>query len=992
MDSIRVSQVEQLSLDQVAKIVPAGYKHICINDAQSGMQESKTYIVGVLQDNHEKFVRNSRMKKRMTLREVLLDGSQGLQIDVFAYSRHADVVDEYLKGANSDAKIWLVFAQVRLEEYHGHHQDGWCKFGLRAGAKAASDAQVWFITQVSPAPLPPPAKTQKSALPATHTTVPIELTNINNCHYGKKVNVCAVVKNIVKQPEMTNKGTYHILLAIVDPSCLTKDAIREDLLLHVFLNDGNYRDLPGGVQAGDILFLKLMLCEMFKDNMHGKVFDSKQVVKFSSDPSAPVTPVTTNPRYKLTDDIRTQVLTLREWWVKSRNLVNPNPYEQAHAVGLSSPDASFMPECTLNEVTEQRAFTLYCQVLEKRAVKATAQFFIMRIQDGSPTQLQFTQFDLQNTTLELLSQSECYRGIGSYEVDVLVINPTKAAILAEAGEFIQMKNVRCLENRTKGKGDFDNPMYELLFDGKVGEMVQLPRMHSEVCKILERLARSMEHNETQSFSPENDMPTLRSLAAPTGSSLLQSSVHSSPKLPSHTDSMERFIRDFQSQNDPLRSQATQENAKESSYNSHPHNTLARLERNVLPEDIADESSITFPPDLPTSTQHSPQRSHQDVNTRSNASPGVSRNSVTSEEFYDRTQNNSGLPPASPSVLSGQSSDHMSSIGPQTTSKTAKRKIDLTGEASKTFNHSPRTRETDNHSPRTRETDNHSPRTRETDNHSPRTRETDNHSPRTRETDNHSPRTRETDNHSPRTRETDNHSPRTRETDNHSPRTRETDNHSPRTRTEKVETAIDGEYTDTTITKLLAVSSPGTLYRVRAHVVNLQYLASKKCTNCKNERVCVHTWVWGLCETCGEVWDCWQLLSLHSRKDLTACTLDCFICSQQLTGGPSTKDRAATSTKGRGTVVPLIRLFLVLKDPQTEHDCLFHVSGDSAQEFLGMEPKFSWIIQNTDQQLSDLISCFLNVERLLYFGVERCVTSQDCVQYHIRHTSLKLVEE
>nr|XP_045608172.1 uncharacterized protein LOC123764389 isoform X3 [Procambarus clarkii] len=984
MDSIRVSQVEQLSLDQVAKIVPAGYKHICINDAQSGMQESKTYIVGVLQDNHEKFVRNSRMKKRMTLREVLLDGSQGLQIDVFAYSRHADVVDEYLKGANSDAKIWLVFAQVRLEEYHGHHQDGWCKFGLRAGAKAASDAQVWFITQVSPAPLPPPAKTQKSALPATHTTVPIELTNINNCHYGKKVNVCAVVKNIVKQPEMTNKGTYHILLAIVDPSCLTKDAIREDLLLHVFLNDGNYRDLPGGVQAGDILFLKLMLCEMFKDNMHGKVFDSKQVVKFSSDPSAPVTPVTTNPRYKLTDDIRTQVLTLREWWVKSRNLVNPNPYEQAHAVGLSSPDASFMPECTLNEVTEQRAFTLYCQVLEKRAVKATAQFFIMRIQDGSPTQLQFTQFDLQNTTLELLSQSECYRGIGSYEVDVLVINPTKAAILAEAGEFIQMKNVRCLENRTKGKGDFDNPMYELLFDGKVGEMVQLPRMHSEVCKILERLARSMEHNETQSFSPENDMPTLRpplhkpspnrinthpfstkvtagvggwagltshlgrSLAAPTGSSLLQSSVHSSPKLPSHTDSMERFIRDFQSQNDPLRSQATQENAKESSYNSHPHNTLARLERNVLPEDIADESSITFPPDLPTSTQHSPQRSHQDVNTRS--------------------------------------------IGPQTTSKTAKRKIDLTGEASKTFNHSPRTRETDNHSPRTRETDNHSPRTRETDNHSPRTRETDNHSPRTRETDNHSPRTRETDNHSPRTRETDNHSPRTRETDNHSPRTRETDNHSPRTRTEKVETAIDGEYTDTTITKLLAVSSPGTLYRVRAHVVNLQYLASKKCTNCKNERVCVHTWVWGLCETCGEVWDCWQLLSLHSRKDLTACTLDCFICSQQLTGGPSTKDRAATSTKGRGTVVPLIRLFLVLKDPQTEHDCLFHVSGDSAQEFLGMEPKFSWIIQNTDQQLSDLISCFLNVERLLYFGVERCVTSQDCVQYHIRHTSLKLVEE
>lgn len=197
---------------------------------------------------------------------MLADGKEGERLDVFTYNEYANAIDAFLKIPKNDQNLWIVFSSIRLIAYQGYERDGWCSFSLRVGQKPSCEAQMWLVTQARPvipaaAPVRETKINEQTELVSASEVVAVgrkQNKTINECIPSKKATVFAVVNQIVKPPQITHKGTHHMLLALVDPSCLVPGAQREDLLLHIFLNDTAKPHLPGGVERGDILLLKEM--------------------------------------------------------------------------------------------------------------------------------------------------------------------------------------------------------------------------------------------------------------------------------------------------------------------------------------------------------------------------------------------------------------------------------------------------------------------------------------------------------------------------------------------------------------------------------------------------------------------------------------------------------------------------------------------------------------------------------------------------------------
>ncbi|XP_071549374.1 uncharacterized protein [Panulirus ornatus] len=732
MDKVYKVVVSQLSLGELRKILPSDYQHLCVNNAEAGLQHPKTFIVGKLQAAYQKIVSGSAPKKRLTLREVLVDSKEGKQLDVFTYSDYANAIDDFLKIPQNDQNLWVVFSSVRLITYQGYEQDGWCSFSLRVGQKPC-EAQMWLVTQARPIALPVASLSKVRLNELSEPVSSSEIVavarkqnkTINECIPSKKANVYAVVNQIVKSPQVTHKGTHHMLLALVDPSCLVPGAQREDLLLHIFLNDTAKPHLPGGVERGDILLLREMTIERFADKVHGKIYSNRQVVKFSSDSTTPIKPVTEKSDYILTDTDRKEVIVLRQWWEKvSLQLqVSQEPSLPGSSHGTEHGDLC-LSERTISEIDQEMTCTLYCQVLETRRVQLEGQkLHVFRVLDGTRTAVNFTQYDLHDATLHILTQTESCTPLGSLLVDIVLASPGQDVLSIADGSFVCLKNVQCAENNMHQLGDFPNPMFDLSVKITTGNVIKLLHSHGEAQKILRRtssstkeikrgnesvVGHSREHTaanhavslsrpsqpkpspnriesqpislQRMSYSRNIASPSLRQhitipRSCPIGEHIPQQrSITSSPRIPSHSDSMDFLMREFQSPLEVARNICSPDKLQNPVSNIHGHYSSGRNQTNRNADASNKIASLS---DLPVNRKHSTQDlDNKDGETVSGRA--TSMHSENTVEYGGKSENVSISSPSA-SQLHQDMNYPNKSIHSEQSNKSMKRKLATTSD-------------------------------------------------------------------------------------------------------------------------------------------------------------------------------------------------------------------------------------------------------------------------------------------------------------------------
>ncbi|XP_069961449.1 uncharacterized protein [Cherax quadricarinatus] len=1002
MNCVKFLASKNPCLEEIAKIVPASCKHTLVDELRGGMQPPDTYIVGIVEDAYPRIVWEGKVKKRMTLREVLLDGSKGLQLDVFGYGTHADTIHDYIQEGKSNGTIWMAFAKTRLVKYRGPVQNGWCELSLRAGNRVAADAEVWIVAKPETvslnAALPSSSKSKTQTAASCHAgpsgrnkrKQPEHFTVVCHCNSSRKVTVCAVVKEILKTPEPTKFGTFHLMMAVFDPSCCVDMPIRDDLPIHVFFNDTSIRDLPGGVSIGDILLLRNISLEPYKDKIHGTVYDPKQIIKFSSDPEVPIEAITLKPRYEIPDEVREKVISLRDWWGVQKDMLMPATNTNADGAELLS-SCDDTPDLQIKEILEVMAFTLCCQVMETYRVKATNRECLFKVQDGTMTQICFKEYRGHDATTEGITQTEYYTNPGSLMVDVLVKNACSAAESIVAKDVIQMKNVKCLKAARNGE-DMTVDKHVLILDCNDGEMVKLPSVNIVAAKIIDRVKKaavgrgdnsvssdstmvptpawptpakpSPNRISSQPFSPNQMtgdprsiflMPLHhnRSFLPPSETSTQQSS------LPSN-DTFVGLVKDLHTPSQLSRSQKPQdmtanshtsrlsgkaneidnnmvtENSEiPSDVTSNTQSSFQPLAQPAVTGDNTEDESVVFPSKLPSSTQISPQSQPRVAATQDNNME--TENSEIPSDVTSNTQS-SFQPLAQPAVTGD---DHSGNVGiPTSDSGCSGEKSGVVLKPS-TMPCSTKIRvPTSKNIPLRKK--------------------------------------------QPVKRKLNMETPSTS-----AGHTTVTPN------IKKIITVVDEGFVDITFSSLLARSACGTLYRVYAYITELFSLTSRVCTRCNNGCFCIHLWVWGLCEACGVCTEGAALQRLYSKNDLlTRRTLHCHVCRTHSSNGRiNPQGKPSTSTaEYQGTVSPIVRLVLCLRDPETGFIGRFNVSADSAERLLGgVTPKFSWIIQETEAQLRELLAAILSVQDRLHFGIKKTRTSQGTPQYLVSNTSLLLID-
>ncbi|XP_069961456.1 uncharacterized protein [Cherax quadricarinatus] len=902
MNCVKFLASKNPCLEEIAKIVPASCKHTLVDELRGGMQPPDTYIVGIVEDAYPRIVWEGKVKKRMTLREVLLDGSKGLQLDVFGYGTHADTIHDYIQEGKSNGTIWMAFAKTRLVKYRGPVQNGWCELSLRAGNRVAADAEVWIVAKPETvslnAALPSSSKSKTQTAASCHAgpsgrnkrKQPEHFTVVCHCNSSRKVTVCAVVKEILKTPEPTKFGTFHLMMAVFDPSCCVDMPIRDDLPIHVFFNDTSIRDLPGGVSIGDILLLRNISLEPYKDKIHGTVYDPKQIIKFSSDPEVPIEAITLKPRYEIPvphtrpDEVREKVISLRDWWGVQKDMLMPATNTNADGAELLS-SCDDTPDLQIKEILEVMAFTLCCQVMETYRVKATNRECLFKVQDGTMTQICFKEYRGHDATTEGITQTEYYTNPGSLMVDVLVKNACSAAESIVAKDVIQMKNVKCLKAARNGE-DMTVDKHVLILDCNDGEMVKLPSVNIVAAKIIDRVKKAAVGRGDNSVSSDSTMvPTP---AWPTPAKPSPNRISSQPFSPNQMTGDPRSIFLM-----PLH---------------HNRSFLPPSETSTQQSSLpSNDTFVGLVKDLHTPSQLSRSQKPQDMTANSHTSRlsgkanEIDNNMVTenSEIPSDVTSNTqSSFQPLAQPAVTGENI-------PLRKKQPVKRKLNMETPSTSAGH------------------------------------------------------------------------------------TTVTPN------IKKIITVVDEGFVDITFSSLLARSACGTLYRVYAYITELFSLTSRVCTRCNNGCFCIHLWVWGLCEACGVCTEGAALQRLYSKNDLlTRRTLHCHVCRTHSSNGRiNPQGKPSTSTaEYQGTVSPIVRLVLCLRDPETGFIGRFNVSADSAERLLGgVTPKFSWIIQETEAQLRELLAAILSVQDRLHFGIKKTRTSQGTPQYLVSNTSLLLID-
>lgn len=1074
MELVQNASACELSVQSVSTLVPAGYTQLLMDKSTVGLQPTNTFVLGALQDTFEKVVRKGVVKKRLILREVLPDGTEGNQLDVIVYGMYAHKVEDILKSVGSSPNQWVIFIKGNIGKFPACGTgEGWCTNCLRIGGIGMAEAQVIIVTESQP-PAPTPRQEQVNAMnvasperscpsqlaipelrgsaagPSSNNRSnrllgntkiynkqkPRKFETINSLKIGLKCDLFAVVNEVVKPPTLTARQSHHMLLGLVDPTCLREGSQRPDLLLHVFINDKVSNkplgDLPGGIASGDVILVRDMFTELYQveNKVHGKVYSANQIVKFSFEGDS-VSPVTHSTSYVFTDADCNHVVHLRQWWSQVKHICSDK--QQDGGQGQNAENEFEFGEATIAEVNRDMHFSLFCQVLEMRPVsKLNKEIVILRVRDGTLSSVHTQQCNLADATQDLLSQTDAYSSVGSGVVDINVLSPTEDAKVLESGDFVLLKYVHAVNMNPDVSANFQPPLFELLMNDARCSIKKISPSHSETRKILRRLGYnnpseavidaqdsllqgpkvplgrstpvrsplkpSPNRINTQPLSPQrlhrNKSNTGPAFAHPNtskvshprnGSPLSQrdkiSSVHS-PQLSMHTDSLEQAMEGFHTQSEDMgKSEGV------SQERSPGHKSQSIRQTQSVHEFDQDMSSIVFPPDLPTSTQ----RMSSDVHSKG----PESRASGDCSLSYSATREDLGLPPISPS-LSVASNDHRNADMPRispvpsfgnsdhrtatlTQEKTAKRKLSMIEEVEEGV-------------------------------------------------------------------------------------TKENNKRARKFVPRSITTECLGEYTDMSLKEMESDSQPGVLYRVSCIIKSLYIYPDKDlCQKCGNGRLCLHDWVWGLCEKCGTVHSASTLRNMFSERDLSSLTaLSCIQCidnaKKKMKGGTEEKlpskaststieeqdnpqqgmstsplplkpashasrsstpastskihpesvmdQEAASSTAGEkdreralasedmavdppATVTPILRLKIGLADPQDGKEIDVLLNGDNAKCFFGVEPTFRWVVRKPERKTAELICSLLREKKPLYFGVEKLGKRKGSKIYTISNTVIRL---
>ncbi|XP_042866178.1 uncharacterized protein LOC122249413 isoform X3 [Penaeus japonicus] len=1075
MEVVRHASASQLNVQSVSTLVPTGYTQLLMDRSAVGVQPANTFVLGALQDTFEKVVRKGVVKKRLILREVLTDGTEGKQVDVIVYGTYAHKVEDILKSVGSSPKQWVIFTKGSIGKFPACGTgEGWCANCLRIGGVGMSEAQVIVVTEFHPPAQTPmqgqvnamsvasPERSYPSqlAIPELRSSAvgpsndnrhnrllvnakprnkqkPRKFETINSLKIGLKFDLFAVVNEVVKPPTLTARQSHHMLLGLVDPSCLHEGSQRPDLLLHVFINDKVSNkplgDLPGGIASGDVILVRDMFTELYQveNKVHGKVYSASQIVKFNFDGDT-VTTVTHSNSYALTDVDRNHVLHLRQWWNQVKHLCSDK--QQDNGQGQNAENEFEFGEATIAEVNHDMHFSLFCQVLEMRPVsKLNKEIVILRVRDGTLSSVHTQQCNLADATQDLLSQTDAYSSVGSGVVDINVLSPTEDAKLLESGDFVLLKYVHAVNMNPDVSANFQPPLFELLMNDPRCSIRKISVSHSETRKILRRLGYnnpseavtdaqesllqgtkqplgrstpvrsplkpSPNRINTQPLSPQrlhrNKSNTGPAFAHPNTSRMSHltsvspvsqreknPSAHSSPHLSMQTDSLEQAMEGFHTQSDDMgRSAVASQERSPGRKTQSPRLIHSGLE---LDQDI---SRIVFPPDLPTSTQ----RLSSDIHSKG---PG-SRASGDCSISYSANREDLGLPPISPS-LSVASTDHRNvdihispapSLGASdhritpSQEKTAKRKLSMIEEGPEGTGC-------------------------------------------------------------------------------------ETNKTARKFMSRSITTECLGEFTDTTLKEMESNSQPGVLYRVSCIMKSVYiYPDGDLCQKCGSDKLCLHDWVWGLCEKCGSVHSASTLRNMFSERDLSSLSaLSCIKCiedhaekntkaetepkhidkassigaleeqdhpQQAMSSSSSTLKPASSASRSStpasasktrpervsaqemvasiangkdkerakdsediemdppATVAPVLRLKVGLADPQDGSEVDVLLNGDNAKCFFGVEPTFRWVVRKPERKTVELIWSLLREKKPLQFGVEKLNKRKGSRMYTISNTILRL---
>ncbi|XP_014680290.1 PREDICTED: protection of telomeres protein 1-like, partial [Priapulus caudatus] len=147
-------------------------------------------------------------------------------------------------------------------------------------------------------------------------------TNISDVKEGTIVNVWGVVK-YYKPPQRSRGSDVHMMLSLVDPSCIDAGKLKCSLFCQ------NEEALPKVTEVGQIVRMHRvktpcvsLQISMFNHNVQAQTGVGFACLVFTSGVDTPVVPETGSQTYTLGDADKEKVKQLRRWYADVRNKVN----------------------------------------------------------------------------------------------------------------------------------------------------------------------------------------------------------------------------------------------------------------------------------------------------------------------------------------------------------------------------------------------------------------------------------------------------------------------------------------------------------------------------------------------------------------------------------------------------------------------------------------------------------------------------------------------
>ncbi|KAK3894027.1 hypothetical protein Pcinc_002186 [Petrolisthes cinctipes] len=389
---------------------------------------------------------------------------------------------------------------------------------------------------------PVPQSSTSDAMTNGHGHLPHteSFVSINACEPGVEVSVCGVVsKGVAESVGDIRQETGDVRCAVVDPSCLEEGAEYRELVvtgLH-------------SITAGVIMLLRNIQVNYCSFDLHTRVETPGQAITFSSNPSDPIVPSDNNSDFVLTDTVKNKVKEVRTWWKEvafgpspslsvptTTSTISPaTPANEAHTSGTPSMQATPQhPVCSISTIEKETVFAMYCQIVELRSV-CEELMTVLRIQDGTVSKAMFLQYNLEEATQELMTQSENYSDIGSAHVDILIISPTQELQSLKEGTIVCLNGVRCNARDAEVGSEAELTLLELYLDASTASIISLNTDHPIASSILRLLHKGESSGKRQSKVCEETEPTSSKkksrIEAVTTSCVVLNTSNSSDKMP-----------------------------------------------------------------------------------------------------------------------------------------------------------------------------------------------------------------------------------------------------------------------------------------------------------------------------------------------------------------------------------------------------------------------------------------------------------------------------